>query len=57
MEGSPVSALACPALPATLLSPSFCCLASSDVWARREVPEWALGIAHSLPVPPALTQM
>lgn len=38
--------------------PSFlCCLAASDVWVCREVPEWALEIGHSLPVPPALTHM
>lgn len=38
-------------------SPFLCCLAASDVWACREVPEWALERGHSLPVPPALTHM
>lgn len=35
--------------------PSLCCLAAADVWACREVPEWASERGHSLPVPPALT--
>ena len=35
--------------------PVLCCLAASDVWVCREVPEWALEIGHSLPVLPALT--
>lgn len=44
--------------PAPQPSPPFlCCLAASDVWACREVPEWALEIGHSLPVLPALTHM
>lgn len=38
-------------------SPSLCCLAASDVWACREVPEWALERGHSLPVQAALTDM
>lgn len=37
--------------------PLLCCLAVSDVWPCREVPERALGRGHSLPVPPALTHM
>lgn len=37
--------------------PFLCCLAASDVWACREVPEWALERGHSLPVLPALTHM
>ena len=43
-----------PALPQP---PVLCCLAASDVWVCWEVPEWALEIGHSLPVPPALTHM
>ena len=38
-------------------APCPLCLAASDVWVCWEVPEWALEIGHSLPVPPALTHM
>lgn len=37
--------------------PFLCRLAVSDVWACREVPEWALERGHSLPVLLALTHM
>lgn len=57
--GAPVmGGVPCRTPPAPRPSPPFLCrLAASDVWACREVPEWALEIGHSLPVLPALTHM
>lgn len=51
MEGAPCWTIQPPQ------PPFLCCLATSDVWVCREVPEWALEIGPSLPVPPALTHV